>query len=338
MLVSTPTGDRLARFGAAHQASRSENGVLVPASCPPAAAARPRLPAPPTPTSSGKARTPHRGARPRTRPSAAPTRARKPHPPPCPYGDGPPYYGLVPADRAVLQWTAGNRRRALPTWRRIWRGRPCMHGPRKGFERVPAARARTMMQRQSAVRTSRKSSTIRPWMSPARIRAKTALTFTSLSVATVAFHLASGGEVERLLQVEPRPDDRAAYGEPLQHRVEDGERERARRQADERHRSAAGGPSRRPARRPSVKRRSRARPARRRVPPSRSMRRDRYCAPFTPSEAPSSFARARASRRRRPPRSPSGPWPCVLRQWPSPPMPEMTTQSPGLVSVVLRPL
>lgn len=44
-------------------------------------------------------------------------------------------------------------------------------------------------------------------------------------------HLSSSGEVQRLLQIEARTDDRAAHRDPVEHHVEDVEREVARRQA-----------------------------------------------------------------------------------------------------------
>src|SRR5262247_2117615 len=52
-------------------------------------------------------------------------------------------------------------------------------------------------------------------------------------------HLALTGEVERLPEVQARAHDRPAYRDAIQDRVEDGEREVARRQADQRYRSAA---------------------------------------------------------------------------------------------------
>src|SRR4249920_3301713 len=52
-------------------------------------------------------------------------------------------------------------------------------------------------------------------------------------------HLALAGEVERFLQIEARADDGAAHRDAVQHGVEEGEREVAGRQADQRNRSAA---------------------------------------------------------------------------------------------------
>ena len=69
--------------------------------------------------------------RPRTRPSAAPTHARRPSTR-LPYGNGPPYYGLY-RQMSMLQWT-----QAIDTERSYLEEdltKACMHA--KGFELVP---------------------------------------------------------------------------------------------------------------------------------------------------------------------------------------------------------
>src|SRR5215469_15599648 len=53
--------------------------------------------------------------------------------------------------------------------------------------------------------------------------------------------LAVVGKIERLLQVEPGPDDRSPHRDPVEDRIEDGQAEVAGRQAIERYRSATIG-------------------------------------------------------------------------------------------------
>ena len=62
----------------------------------------------------------------------------------------------------------------------------------------------------------------------------------SLAVEIVAFTLTFGCRIKRFLEIETGTDDRSSECDPIQNYTEDVERESARRQAVQRHGTAAG--------------------------------------------------------------------------------------------------